>query len=239
MRIISNFKDYYDVVLSHGQDVSTTFIRKTKEYDNKSTEVKLLKSILYTDDLDEIVVDNSRYFNSDYNLSVNSGNILFFCGKIYPFTTIYHTIDYKQTLSYHYDFNSVDKYIIAHGNKKTREEWGKNSKLFKYFRHYFSKDKLNKLFNIKLDNNKLIKLHHELGSPYFLYNKTLTINPVLKEIEFYKTLDVYSTYQEIDMFLTGILGDSEPKIIEVSDTIKKEKHGFDKWSFKTPPKNKM
>ena len=42
-----------------------------------------------------------------------------------------------------------------------------------------------------------------------------------------KYLDPYMTYQELEQFISGILGGNSPKMIEISDKDRLESHGFD------------
>ena len=59
------------------------------------------------------------------------------------------------------------------------------------------------------------------------------LNPRLKRFEFYKVFDSYGAFQEIHMFLSGVLGNTEKKTVGVSDIHRLEAHGFDrKTSFR-------
>lgn len=58
------------------------------------------------------------------------------------------------------------------------------------------------------------------------------INPCLKDLGFYKAVDPYTACQEIQMFISGVLGNNGKDIIDISDTSKIAKHGFDKMSFR-------
>lgn len=64
------------------------------------------------------------------------------------------------------------------------------------------------------------------------------INPLLKEYQFYKIFNAVQAFQEIQMFISGVLGNKEKEIIEISDKDKIKQHGFDKWSFRKEPQNK-
>jgi hypothetical protein len=62
------------------------------------------------------------------------------------------------------------------------------------------------------------------------------INPLLKDYEFYKVFDTFQAFQEVQMFLSGVLGRGEKEIVEVQDKYKITQHGFDyKWSFRKKP----
>jgi hypothetical protein len=59
--------------------------------------------------------------------------------------------------------------------------------------------------------------------------------PQLKNIQFYKVFDSYSAYQKIEQYLTNELADDPMSIDPISDKLKAENHGFNKWSFRKEP----
>jgi hypothetical protein len=62
------------------------------------------------------------------------------------------------------------------------------------------------------------------------------INPMLKDYEFYRVFDTYQTFQEISMFLGGVLGTNEDGGNVVDDKHRFSQRGFDKWSFRKEKK---
>ena len=90
-------------------------------------------------------------------------------------------------------------------------------------------------------------MFRELNTPVFIYDSerrkprtsdALTIDPILKDYEFYKVVDAFQAFQEISMFIGGVLGRGEKEIIVVEDKYKIAQHGFDKWSFRKEPETK-
>jgi hypothetical protein len=66
-----------------------------------------------------------------------------------------------------------------------------------------------------------------------LYQPLFTLNPNLKELQFPKYKDAYSAFQEIQGYISGILGAADRPTIELSDRSKILKAGFDlKTSFR-------
>lgn len=236
MRIISKFKDYYDSVQLYGVDNRTTFIRKTS---------------------DPIHVDKLDIFNSDFSLpGKNSFGesycsykdrrkpliaydylFLFFCGTVFPII-VYQELSkdmYYDKLKYCYDIETVENLMVRHNIEKYFEK----NRYTSWRIDLRKQSKVKELFNAPIDKNKVLELHHKLESPYFVFStnkSSITVNPVLKDLWFFKIVDSFKTYQEVYMFISGILGGKSPKTVEVSDEIRKSKHGFDKWSFKTMPK---
>jgi len=61
------------------------------------------------------------------------------------------------------------------------------------------------------------------------------INPdSLKRIGFAKALDPYTAFQELSMWIGGILGGTSPEIVRIiDDKVLIENHGYDKHSFRS------
>ncbi|MBK1666580.1 hypothetical protein CKO28_00800 [Rhodovibrio sodomensis] len=57
----------------------------------------------------------------------------------------------------------------------------------------------------------------------------------LKAIAFYKVLDPFSMMQELSQFVGGVLPRASAPTAEIDDQTRKEKHGFDQYSFRRPP----
>lgn len=72
--------------------------------------------------------------------------------------------------------------------------------------------------------------------------KFTILNPKLKTIKFFKVKDTYTAFQEIQSFISGVIGNKEKEIVNITDKDKINQHGFDyKWSFRNPdpPKRKQ
>lgn len=57
----------------------------------------------------------------------------------------------------------------------------------------------------------------------------------LKALGFAKALDPYTAYQELSMWVGGVLANPERPTAELSDEDKIAKRGFDEWSFRKMP----
>lgn len=55
----------------------------------------------------------------------------------------------------------------------------------------------------------------------------------LKNFEFYRCMDPFRCYQEISMYVGGVLPKPGNPMVQITDQkMKAKKHGFDKWSFR-------
>jgi hypothetical protein len=245
MYIISKNKDYYDgVVGSVGLDKTLVYEREFVEIEdylefpnefrnnqpwkrNKNNHFLNLNSFS--------IRKESKYRASD-------SFIIGFCGKLYLGWKFHWEEKELQEYGGWYDMMKTD---IIYGYENAKEHLNEiswKSNLADDVKYVLDYDPMN--------------LFREFKTPVFLYdsyyNRTsignywhhnkprFIINPCLKEWEFYKVVDAFTAFQEISMFIGGVLGIGEKEIIEVEDKYKITQHGFDyKWSFRREPsKNK-
>lgn len=242
MLIIAKKKDYYDgVVGTMGVDKTLVYDRQIIEIEQKNfPEFLQHKRYSWRHSKDSPFLNIAHHdilpeYRKKYQ--AYSHFVVGFCGKLYVGFKLYHEENdpniigqVKLITEFTYDFDFIKSII------KSRGYWG----------------------NIEEDVNKIknydiIKFFRELNAPVFIYdsdyNRTsigrytyrnepkFMINPLLKEYEFYKVFDSFLAFQEISMFLGGVLGVGEKEIVEVADKYKIAQHGFDKWSFRKEPQN--
>lgn len=241
MRLISKTHDYYDTVQSYGVDLTSTFVRKERIYTDKSEEFIKVSNLIEPDSLfrSRIV-----WYAGEHDFRVENYLVVFFCGQLFPVIRFVRSVNNRSGYKYYnyYDAESIGEDLAKFGTEKQVDYWQYNKtprKRYSIAERYLRKRTAEEFFSVNINQDTVLDLHHGLESPYFLYNQTerrLIINPSLKKLSFYKVKDPFTAYQDIDMFVGGVLGGQCPKMIEISDEVRKEKHGFDKWSFKTPPK---
>ena len=108
----------------------------------------------------------------------------------------------------------------------------------------FNKTELERYFE-KYENAEYVDFFVDFNSPVFIVFRSnqnsggMTVNPVLVDYEFQKVMDPYTAYQEIEMFMGGVLTElDEIDVPGVGDEDLKEAKGFDDWSFKKLPTKK-
>ena len=151
-----------------------------------------------------------------------------FCGKLY---VVIEKNDGCSNIKYFYDWNKFydgltnsEKRCCYSYNKKPvvknfEKDWKRYLERKSYLNEYFKK----------------------YNCPYFYYYRDLTINPVLKNLEFYKVFSTQQAIQEIEMFLYNDLGISNKRsskykgkeiIPDINDKDMIIAKGFDKHSFR-------
>ncbi len=224
MLIISDYKDYYDsVAYSKGVDKTIVYRR---------TELGVQAKELYHAGRDKSYRFPSYKINVAKRGEVKEFKtyIIGFCGKLYPMmiletSTGSYVSDPAKT-SYIYDIDVIEELCKKYDN-------------FSYYPFYIYKN--------MLTDGKVLDLFYKHKTPIFMLRQVelsfwgkvsgsgcnVQINTELKRFEFYKVVDSYTAFQEIEMYISGVLGVDSQKPIEVSDRSKIEGHGFDyRWSFR-------
>ncbi len=258
MRIISKFQDYYDSAQTFGHDGTLTYVRLQKEFDFDKIyptvqHRKLWKLESSRDTPFQTIrlgpIYKSKHFKNDSvsHLEIESFTILF-CGVLYPGIRIqpiahalsqtlpsiccYTMEDFiNQCLKLGYDFISHKDGDVYHFlSRKTT---------IAQLRDYFLKRP-----EISISSKPLgeIVVAERLPALVF-YTKSnfapvLLGNPNLNSYQFFKVFDPYITYQEIEMYLGGVIGAPAPPMVPITDKDRIQQHGFDKWSFRKPPQAK-
>jgi hypothetical protein len=232
MRIISNFKDYYDSGRAYGEDTDNVYVRKTLEMDGSDTP--------FSEALNEApwtmarVTKNYREFLPGF---------LLFCGYIYPFyrysamagTNLYlwQASDVHDVFRSYMDPDEVTAYARNGFNWNTR----------------LTQKTVEEFFQQKFLEQNAINVHHDTNCPCVMLQATteyvkdkrmlgrprhvqMIQNPVLQDTGFYRVLDTYSAFQELSMFVGGVLRSTENAMVNISNEDKIAKHGFDEWSFR-------
>lgn len=229
MYIISKQKDYYDgVVGTMGIDKTIVYERKIIEIEDQTKFPKTFqgKSFWHRQHTNHFL--NLEWYDTDSKkYEACSSFIVGFCGKLYLGWKFYYIVNnrYNNELKTDiiYGFENAKKHLI-------KNRWNTNIvDDIEYIQHY-----------------NPIELFREINAPIFIYDSDFErfdlkqyrshskfiINPILKDYEFYKVIDTYTAFQEIQMFISGVLGIGESEIVEIEDKYKIPQHGFDKWSFR-------
>jgi len=245
LRIIDSRHDYYDGVQKQGQDRTLIFNRK---FEDEIFGIKELSIPLFHNCYITIKMRN--------NLNIDEFFIIF-CGKYYRGIRLsfsfmienYKMVEVhpKTLISFHYTKESFLKKLESYNIKEEKIKelfihWKWLEKI-SFRRKEDSYDTI--LDNIFLENgsekykryvveNKIPIL---LGEPPISrldrsINGIFTKNPMLKDYEFFKVMDAQTAFQELSMFIGGVLPRTENPIVNISDKDMLIKKGFDKWSFR-------
>lgn len=242
MRIISNFRDYYDSALAYGADKSLVYDRKsnTITYTEQTYPFPLIKLSQWGWHAPTIF---SKYIG--------------FCGKIYPILKIsctnpdydyHHLARTPETIhQICYNIDDVDQIVKMMEKKYQNIYYSQKPRKYKP-NHYnfvrFTRYKCEEFFKYNGNHTNLFFEHkvpifvaysgwkytgNSIGDK--IYNIDTNIN--LSKYNFPRIFDAYSAFQEISMYLGGVLGVGSPTVPEIDNDTLLQAKGFDlKTSFR-------
>jgi len=212
MLIVSKFHDYYDVGMKTGVDKTCVYERETQTIE---------RGFLAT----------TKYATGWH------GSVLAFCGEFYPFLFY---VDHYEITRYIWTLEEALELNFP------KERWR-----YGYWNEYSlsTPQGVKKFFEQKYEHLK--ELFHQYRTPIFGFEpvlgrryswmkdekyRSLELNPCLKNIQFYKVKNPIVAFQEIAMFMSGVIGAPPKQLIEVSDEVKAASRGHDgPYSFRKPP----
>lgn len=226
MRVIGG-KDFYDSARAFGEDPDTVFVR----HKHSTAEFSEL----------DVPCQNTFYRTINY----------------YPITVIfagksYHGVHYirRDTSGGGVSMEEIiwtPKHLLERIEKDGEQNF---DEIFNYGRLYNEmkltpekvccvKDADKKLLDFCIDHRISIAILDE-GSYYGADRDKWMINTDgLKAIDFAKVLDPYTAFQELSMFVGGVLPRNPNPMVELSgEKIMVQKHGFDKWTFRRQSKGR-
>jgi hypothetical protein len=233
MLIVSKHKDFYDGVAgSMGIDKTIVFNREMLVFEKDEDLPKIFKGSWR---------DNNAFHNINlYDVKSNkygkiSTFIVGFCGKLYVGWKLYNKSDnrygYDFPIEISYDFDLVK-------NNLNHRRWNNSNFVddYNYIVNYDPIELFRKyntpIFIIDWDYQRVSVVGYGNNKVVFI------VNPILNEYVFYKIFDSFTAFQEIQMFISGVLGTNQKNIVEIDDKHKIVQHGFDKWSFRKEPSEK-
>lgn len=240
MRIISKFKDYYDGVMSYGQDMSVVLERNTDILSKSNCD--FFEKLGFMHPELRAYESNCRVDGSQYSISPFK---IAFCGLIYSGIEVSAASNrraYDTEVSFHYDAESYVNRLLEIGAAIADDKRRKYMRrLYHYssctnaedIKNYFSRQGEKSKFDFFADASlPLLACYSRAWNRGEL---EIEKNPRLSDVCFYKVVDAFSAYQELSMFTSGVMSKAENNVVVISDDIKKIQKGFDDYSFKKLP----
>ena len=244
MRIISNFHDYYDV-LNDGSDADHVWKRETTSF------LPDLDDLFYKTNnwenalphlMDEVSVPKigasfqqgllRRGDTDDYRRS-----LLLFCGEFHPLVRLPERVCW--------DFESFAQAVKLEERPYCKRSWCyARDKVFANLRAMFTQETILPRFKTLNLRFKcpivLLDMQEQPLGPVRehepeRFRVRITLNPNLGELGFAGIVPVYEAYQKLESFLFNELAEQNDPPVEISDTIRRDNHGFDKYSFRKDP----
>jgi len=217
MKIISKFHNYYDGV--GAVDPSIIYHRVQKDFTMSIVFQKtmdFLSGLRFRRLLDFKIGD----------LRALEPGVLGFCGVTHPFVVVDRAEVPVQFL-----FDQECLIFLKEHNKKETPYLRSNPQNIDSLARFAFPESMYHEYNIPILQYSVIPF----GT--LRDNVRLRINPCLRDLRFGKIIDPYTAFQEIQMYLSGVLTNNPDPPVKVSDRSKILGKGFDyKWSFRKRPK---
>ena len=260
MRIISDFKDYYDSAQSFGSDPNLTYVRKQESFefesrfspyeDRKNRMPRQLDRTLslpleLIKRFPHVIVERiGRLEANELEIPITV-KLIGFCGTLYPAIEIDGTTFYSTRQAVD---GLADSYLIRHGTDQKAVGTALGRKVNPRRGRYWCPEPLTHgtwgAAVADVLNKRFEDIFVELAIPafkveYIALNKCMsidkircTLNPFLKADEFQKVRGPADAFQEISMYLGNQLARQPDPISRISDEVLRDEKGFDKWSFR-------
>lgn len=215
MLIVSEFHDYYDTASIYGIDKTIIYQRKIATFKRVDRHRNDRKTVISLGEKKEFEHDwtptdrRSRYDDITHH-------VIGFCGKLYPVVEVEDFRTFFTKINWCYNEDEAPK----QPEKK----------------YYYRRMSYKEFFDVK-NWNHLLPLFHTLKCPIFLFNrKGITTNTQLKPMKFYRMIPPPQAFQDIQSYISGVLGMDAKPIITISDKDKAAAKGHDgPYSFRKPP----
>lgn len=254
MRIIGGH-DYYDTCLAWGRDEHILFLRnagrslKNQEFLALGIPVPEFSGHFQTNE------EEAHPLSQKYRYRTSSTHAIV-CGKAYSGLQIIVTKPNDLAQDSHtgtywfWALEPLENFLQQHGLKihetLRSEAYTRSRRVSGNIeptkpKGYFGPKELPKAALDKIVEMKITTMTFDPDEAVHLRVSCWKIDqPTLKNIEFFRAIDPVTIFQEISMWIGGVIGSHAPKPVEITDNrIKIEKHGFDnKTSFRRAGKGK-
>lgn len=256
MKIISKFQDYYDSALAYGMDKELIYNRKTirteyhKTNNPSPAHIKPLFQILNK------VPTPAHLYGRNTNMASVDGFVYGFCGKVYVGLKLkyienphnYHIQEEHEAFCFSVDdiIKFLEKFPALKNDLKLFLEKPEPRKELYWRKNSFNQYDVETFFEEYTGNTKYENAFYESKVPAMVVYKgsnyqapsVLELNPCLKDYGFMRMIDPFTAFQEISMYISGVLGVGNPEMVEISDESMRDKKGFNDKSFKKAPTKK-
>lgn len=228
------FKDFYDG-MCYGVGDNSIFYDRTPTFHSLPNSELNQYHKLVNDHYDTLTWKNQIRYSSYINTA-----LLGFCGKVYP---LYYANRVRRLSVNLLELWQED--IDTYNKKYSIKPFKLNPRHFstvepiEHLQHFIDvKAPIFIYCDYKKDPGLFTTHCYSKQPPVFqdsltsgLVNITTVTNISLQKLDFHRFLDIYQTYQELEMFLGNVL--TKPEVMPVLSNVgKRDSHGFDNKSFK-------
>lgn len=229
MKIISPFHDYYDTALGYGRDPKLVYRRTTRVEPRPAISLPRSFGLMpVTPYQARPRLEAALWFVA-------------FCGRSYPVLALTTADgDERTILRYCWFEGDVEKALQDFPDALRVFDGRRRSRLYRPL----TRARVAELLSKQLTARAVHELHRTVRSPVVLLRTfsppyrwsrqaEAVVDPSLKAMEFFRLVDPFAAFQEISLYLGGVLGMPEQTHRPIPDDALRDMKGFDEGSFKT------
>lgn len=243
MLIVSKWHDYYDTISAYGIDKTCVYNRSEEFFEVEYSHWNSPKFVILPNGKRR---EFSRVPSSQYTGRTDGAHrlhkrVIGFCGQLYPMIVAeYWSNSVLVRESFLYTVEETLKYMEREGlNTERSKYWYVSSfdiRSEKGIANHFDKSQISNMDDI----------FHSFRTPIFVLGSGfsgadsqqsyLAVNPCLKKLGFMKVKDPQTAFQEVYMYLSGVLGAPPKPTKPIDDKTMAASKGHDSpYSFRKPP----
>jgi hypothetical protein len=167
-----------------------------------------------------------------FNYGIDNA-IIGFCGEWHLYIKMNKSCSYGPSKSVvAYTYSEMLDFAISEKNDKLYDEISSN-KSYDCYGDMTYKTMFENVKNLKKDVFveylcPIIVISRVVNEP----RHSIVFNGLLRNFDFMKVKDPFQAYQDLSMYVGGVLGSPEKETVKISDECMRDKKGFDKWSFR-------
>jgi hypothetical protein len=239
MKIIGPHRDYYDSALRYGQSVELYFVRNAEIFNSREggQAACVQRQFLFEgmpSARDSGNTKSGRLLLSPFRVA--------FCGKLYAGVAAqyWEKSDFmhstmETTPEFFYDADALVRFICGHGFRGHGAPSSRSGRQFGLAAETFLRTPQTEHFNFFAENSEAITLAQVFSGGA----KVVTRNALLKTVAFYKVMDAWQAFQELEMFLGGIAAPENKMPVVIADKDRIAQRGFDRFSFRKAPTKRL
>jgi hypothetical protein len=235
MKIIGSSRDYYDSALRHGHSTALYFVRKTEVFASRQGG-------------DAAIAERAFLFEGMPGIR-DSGNkktgrvVLMpfrvaFCGKLYAGVEaeswgserLHYGVEPTKR-EFFYDADALVQFLHETGARGVDAERSLSGNEFGTAAEAFLRSPQRDYLNFFVERIEAVAVARVQSYG----EKTVTVNAMLKDVGFFKALDAWQAFQELEMFLGGIAAPENRPPVVIADKDRIAQRGFDRFSFRRAP----
>jgi hypothetical protein len=222
MRIVSSFHDYYDRALAHGHDDRLVFVRESRRLGTKDSGFNAFTSLV------DLLPGGTQRRAADTSVTMEPYHVVV---GTHAYPGIAMNVQQKgsaATTRMAYAAEDFTQYLTALSLRADDKAAGSFDRIG-HLVAFLERAPLELPAGVTVEKRIALML---------VRNSSIVLNPSLKSLEFFRRMGAQEVFQELEMYLGGVLAPENRPMVAIEDKYRIAQHGFDRNSFRRPPQKR-